>query len=48
MRTIMYAIFNKTTNMRVYTNWNHSKCVEVMNELDNKEEYEIRYKWFSF
>lgn len=48
MRTIIYAIFNKETNERVYTNIDRYKCEKVLNELENKENFEIRYKWRSF
>ena len=47
MRTIMYAVFNKETNARVYTNADHSKCAEFINTQPNAEELTIRYKWFS-
>jgi hypothetical protein len=45
MRTIIYGVFNKETNKRVYTNINRYKCEEKVNELGAN--YEIRYKWFS-
>ena len=47
MRTIIYGVFNKETNERIYTNCRESKCVEFINKQDNKENYEIRHKWFS-
>ena len=47
MRSIMYAIFNKSTNERIYTNCNRSKCEKILNELSKREEYEIRYRWYS-
>lgn len=48
MRTIIYAIFNKETNERVYANCRQSKCQKMLDTMENKENYEIRYKWFSF
>ena len=48
MRIILYAIFNKTTNERVYTNCRQSKCQEMLDAMENKENYEIRYKWRNF
>ena len=47
MRTIVYAVFNKETNTRLYTNANHSKCVEFISGQPNADELTIRYKWFS-
>ena len=47
MRLIHYAIFNKITNERVYTNYDQRKCQEYLNKMDNKENFEIRYKWLS-
>lgn len=48
MRTIIYAIFNKETNEKIYVNARHSECEKMMNTLENKEKFEIRYKWRSF
>ena len=48
MRTIIYGVFNKETNERIYTNIRQSKCEEFINAQDNKENLEIRHKWFSF
>ena len=45
MRIIMYAVFDKSTNKRVYTNVNHRKCEEYIAE--NSGDLEIRYKWMS-
>lgn len=47
MRTIIYGVFNKETNKRIYTNCRKSKCIEFIDNQDNKENYEIRHKWFS-
>lgn len=46
MRTIIYAVFNKDTNERVYTNADLHKCEEHMKGL--KGNFEIRHKWKSF
>jgi hypothetical protein len=48
MRTILYTVINKETNKRVYTDCRLRKCKEKLNTLDNKENFEIRYKWVSF
>ncbi len=47
MRTIRYAVFNKETNERIYTDCRYKKCVEKINSMENKEKFEIRYKWVS-
>lgn len=47
MRAIFYAVFNKETNERLYTDRSNLECEKFMNTLENKENYEIRYKWFS-
>ena len=48
MRTITYAIFNKETNKRIYANIDLHKCETKLNSLENKEKFEIRYKWVSY
>jgi hypothetical protein len=47
MRLIHYAVFNKTTKKRVYTNCDQRKCQEYLNKMPNKENYIIGYKWLS-
>lgn len=47
MRTIIYAVFNKETNERVYTNCKKSKCEEFAKSQGNSN-LEVRYKWYSF
>ena len=47
MRTIIYTVFDKTTNKRVYTNCRQSECEKFLATYENKENAEIRYKWFS-
>ena len=47
MRTIMYSVWNKKENKRVYINCRGYKCEEYIANLENKEDYEIRYKWMS-
>lgn len=47
MRTIIYSVFNKETNERVYSHWDRKECVKVLETL-NKEQYDICYKWRSF
>jgi hypothetical protein len=48
MRTIIYGVFNKETNERVYTNCRAQKCMEFIETLENREKFEIRHKWQSF
>jgi hypothetical protein len=48
MRTIIYTIYKKGTNERVYSNARQIKCEEILATLENKEQYEIRYQWRSF
>jgi hypothetical protein len=47
MRTIIYGVFNKETGKRVYTNCRQHKCIEFINAQDDKQNFEIRHKWFS-
>ena len=47
MRAIFYAIFNKETNERIYTDRSIFECEKMMATLKNKENFEIRHKWFS-
>ncbi len=48
MRTILYAVFNKETSERVYTDCRRHKCEEVLNQMENKNDFEIRHKWVSY
>ena len=48
MRTIIYGVFDKETNKRIYTNIRESKCEEFINAQENKENLVIRYTWRSF
>lgn len=48
MRTIIYSVFDKTTNQRIYTNCRKAKCEEFVEKNENKENLVIRYKWMSF
>ena len=48
MRTIIYAVFNKETNERIYSNCRERKCEEFINAHEDKEKLVIRYKWKSF
>jgi hypothetical protein len=47
MRLIIYAVFNKETNKRIFTSAYFHKCNEKMKALDNAENYEIRHKFKS-
>ena len=48
MRTIIYGVYNKENGERIYINCRRYKCVEFINAQNNKEGFEIRYKWVSF
>lgn len=48
MRTIIYSVWNKETNTKIYSNWQECKCQEVIDNMEDKEQFEIRYKWRSF
>lgn len=47
MRTIIYGVFDKETNKRIYTNVRKSKCEEFISAQDDKENLVICYKWIS-
>ena len=47
MRTVIYGVFNKETNERIYSDCRRNKCEEFINAQDNKENLVIKYKWFS-
>ena len=47
MRTIIYAIFNKETNERIYTDCRRNKCEEFISMQNNKENLVVKYKWSS-
>ena len=47
MRLIHYAVFNKETRERVYTNCDFAKCQEYLESLPNQKDYIIGYKWLS-
>lgn len=48
MRTITYAVINKETNEKVYTNINYRKCEEYIKKNENKNtNLVIGYKWIS-
>ena len=46
MRTITYAVINKETNKKVYTNISHRKCEEYIKKNGNAN-LVIGYKWIS-
>ena len=48
MRSIMYAVFNKETNERLFTNCGQSRCKEYVDSHPDNGNLVIRYKWFSF
>lgn len=48
MRTIIYSVWNKETNKKVYANCKCRKCEEFINEQENPSNFEITYKWRSF
>ena len=47
MRTIIYKVYNKETNEKVYTDCRKYKCEEFIANNENKENLEIRYRWAS-
>lgn len=47
MRINLYAIFNKETNERVYTDARRKECEKVLATMDNRENFEIRSKFVS-
>ena len=47
MRTIIYSVYNKETNEKVYSHWDRNECVKVLDTLD-KEKFVICYEWRSF
>ncbi len=47
MRTIIYAIFNKETHERVFTDCRLAKVNEAFEALENKEMFVIRHNWMS-
>lgn len=48
MRTIIYSVWNKETNERVYANCRSRKCEEYINAQENPDNFAITYKWRSF
>ena len=48
MRTIIYSVYSKTAHKHIYTNCRQAECVKRLEAMENPNEYEIRYKWFSF
>ena len=47
MRLIHYAVIEKSTGKKVCVSCKEQKCKEVLNTLQNKENYRIGYKWVS-
>lgn len=47
MRTVLYGVFNKETNERIFTHCLPRKAQEFLESLENKENFEIRHKWVS-
>ena len=47
MRTIRYYVVNKTTKRGIYTNTDLTKCEKFLANIENKNDFEIRYKWLS-
>lgn len=48
MRTIIFAVFNKETNKRLYSNCRERECQKFIDNHEDKEKLVIRYKWMSF
>jgi hypothetical protein len=47
MRLVHYYIIEKATGKKVYTNCRPAKVEEVLQNMKNKENYCIGYKWLS-
>ena len=47
MRLVHYYVINKETGKRVYTNCRLHKAEEFLQNLQDKENYVICYKWLS-
>ena len=48
MRTIIYTVFNKETNERIYSDCRKRKCEEFISAHEEREKLVICYKWKSF
>lgn len=48
MRTIIYTVWNKETNAKVYANCKSRKCEEFIDAQPNPDDFIITYKWRSF
>ena len=47
MRMVSYTIYNKKTNERVFTSAHYDRVLDKFEKLEDKENYEIRNKWFN-
>ena len=47
MRTMRYYIVNKNTNQAIFTDYRRSECEKKLNDMETKEDFEIRHKWMS-
>lgn len=47
MRALFYAVFNTKTNKRIYTSIDRWRCEKKIEQLEKKEDYTIRSKFFS-
>ena len=48
MRTIIYGVFNKETNKRLYIDCRERNCQKYIDNHPEKANLVIRYKWKSF
>ena len=47
MRTIRFYVVNKNTRKAIFTDCRKSKCETFLENLENKEDYAIGYKFLS-
>jgi hypothetical protein len=45
MRTIFYSVWHKETNTKVFESIKEERCLEKIDEFENKDCFEIRHKW---
>ena len=45
MRLVHYYITEKNTDKRVSTNCSYEKTMEILNKMENKENYKVTYRF---
>lgn len=48
MRTIIYTVWDKESNKKVYVNCYRRECEKFINSQENPASFGITYKWRSF